>query len=91
MATKNSKKNSNAKGANTTHEKTPRENSNASEDFKISGNWRAQSGVLQEKFAQLTDADVKFEEGEEEDLLERIGTRLNKKREEIINIIKKGV
>jgi len=38
----------------------------------------------------LTDADLKFEAGKENELLERIGKRLNKKREELINIIKKG-
>jgi hypothetical protein len=37
----------------------------------------------------LTDADLKFEAGKENDLLQRVQTRLNKKREEVINIIKK--
>jgi hypothetical protein len=38
----------------------------------------------------LTDADLKFETGKEEDLLKRIETRLNKKRDEVINNIRKG-
>lgn len=67
----------------TTQNKTP-------EDFKITGNWDIQSKKLKEKFSQLTDADLKFETGKENELLTRVETRLNKKREEVINIIKKG-
>lgn len=68
------------------------ENSNKKkeESFKIIGNWENQSKELKSKFSQLTDADLKFEKGKENDLLKRVETRLNKKREEVINIIKKG-
>ena len=58
--------------------------------FKIIGDWKRQADKLKEKFPQLTDADLKFETGRESDLLKRIETRLHKKREEVINIIKKG-
>ncbi len=60
------------------------------EPFKITGNWDNQTRILKEKFSQLTDADLKFETGKENELLKRIETRLNKKREEVINIIRKG-
>jgi hypothetical protein len=63
--------------------------SKATETFKITGNWGAQSKQLKDKYGQLTDADLKFEAGKENDLLQRVQTRLNKKREEVINIIKK--
>ena len=68
------------------------ENSNnkTAESFKITGNWETQSKDLKSKFSQLTDEDLKFEPGKENDLLKRVETRLNKKREEVINIIKKG-
>lgn len=56
----------------------------------MSGNWYNQTQLLQDKFAQLTDEDLKFIEGKEEELLQRIETRINKKREEVINILKKG-
>jgi hypothetical protein len=59
------------------------------EAFKITGNWEKQSKQLKEKYSQLTDADLKFEPGKENDLLKRVETRLNKKREEVINIINK--
>lgn len=61
-----------------------------SEPFKMSGNWDNQTQLLQDKFAQLTDEDLKFVEGKEEELLRRIESRINKKREEVINILKKG-
>ena len=60
------------------------------EPFKIVGNWDDQSRKLKEKFSQLTDDDLKFEAGKEVDLLARVETRLNKRRDEVIHIIKKG-
>ena len=60
------------------------------ESFKITGNWAEQSKQLKTKYAQLTDADLKFETGKEKDLLNRMATRLNKNQEEVISIIKKG-
>lgn len=59
-------------------------------DFKITGNWAAQSEKLKQKFSQLTDADLKFETGKEGDMLSRVEKKLNKKREEVENIIRKG-
>lgn len=58
--------------------------------FKVTGNWANQSKALQSKFPQLTRNDLQFESGKEDDLLKKVGTRLNKKREEVINILKKG-
>lgn len=58
--------------------------------FKMSGDWSVQSKELRKKFAQLTDADLKFETGKEDDLLKRVETRLNKKREDVISIIQNG-
>lgn len=68
------------------------ENSNKStnEDFKMTGNWEQQSNLLKEKFPQLTVSDLKFEEGKENELLTRLQERLNKGREEVVNIIRKG-
>ncbi|MDQ0781286.1 hypothetical protein [Chryseobacterium sp. W4I1] len=56
--------------------------------FKISGNWTEQSKQLKEKFSMLTDYDLKLEEGKEKEMLGRIGNRLRKNREEVLNIIK---
>jgi hypothetical protein len=58
--------------------------------FEIIGNWDLQSRQLKLKFPLLTDADMRFEKGKEEEFLTRIGLKINKGREEVINIIKRG-
>ncbi|MFY7667689.1 MAG: hypothetical protein ACOVQG_03035 [Crocinitomicaceae bacterium] len=62
----------------------------ATEEFKISGNWVEQSQALKDKFPKLTDSDVKFEVGKEDQLVTRLSTALNKKKEEVITMLKKG-
>jgi len=56
--------------------------------FKIT-NWNDSSKKLKEQFSQLTETDLKFETGKEEDLLKRIENRLSKKRSEVIDLINK--
>lgn len=58
--------------------------------FKITGDWAIQSKILKNKYSQLTEADLKFESGKESDLLKRMETRLNKKRQEVIDIIEES-
>lgn len=60
------------------------------ENFKITGNWDTQSQQLRETYPQLTETDVKFEAGKEEELLNRVSSRLGKKREEVTQIINKN-
>lgn len=55
--------------------------------FEITGNWGKQSTQLKEQYSQLTDTDLKFEPGKENQLLDQIGTKLNKSRDEVIDII----
>lgn len=61
----------------------------STEGLKISGDWSQQADDLKEKFPQLTDSDLKFERGKEDDLIKRMELRLHKKKEEVINIIRK--
>jgi hypothetical protein len=56
--------------------------------FTISGDWTMRSTELKREFPELTDGDVLFERGREEELISRIADRLNKNREEVIGIIK---
>lgn len=56
-------------------------------DFTVGGNWDKQSAKLKEKYTQLSDSDLKFEKGKESEMLGRVQTKLNKNREEVINII----
>ena len=60
----------------------------ANEGFTVTGNWSTLAKNLKKKFAQLTESDLKFEVGKENDLITRIETRLHKKREEVILLLK---
>ena len=51
--------------------------------LQIKGNWNEIKGKLKQKYAQLTDDDLTFAEGKEEELLGRLQKRLGKTDEEI--------
>jgi hypothetical protein len=57
--------------------------------FTIKGDWAYRAKQLKKEFPELTDADLLFERGRENELITRLETRLNKNREEVISIIKK--
>jgi hypothetical protein len=54
---------------------------------ELKGTWNEQKGKLKQKFAQLTDNDLMFEEGQKEEMLGRIQIKLGKTKEELHNII----
>jgi YD repeat-containing protein len=60
------------------------------DNFTITGDWDKQSKILRETFTNLTDSDLKFETGKENDLLTRIQSRLGKKRYEVIELLRVG-
>ena len=49
----------------------------------IKGNWNEIKGKLKQKYAQLTDDDLTFAEGKEEEMMGRLQQRIGKKKEEI--------
>lgn len=51
--------------------------------LQIKGNWNEIKGKLKQKFADLTDDDLTFAEGREDELLGRLQQRLGKSEEEI--------
>jgi len=51
--------------------------------LQIKGNWNEIKGKLKQKYGQLTDDDLTFAAGKEEELLGRLQQRLGKKKEEI--------
>jgi uncharacterized protein YjbJ (UPF0337 family) len=51
--------------------------------FQIKGNWNEIKGKLKQKYAQLTDDDLMFVEGKEDELLGRLQQRLGKTNEEV--------
>jgi len=60
------------------------------EAFKITGDWALMSKKLKEKYPLLTDEDLVFEVGKETELLKRIESRLKKKHDEVVHLVKKS-
>ena len=57
--------------------------------LEIKGNWNEVKGKLKQQYADLTDDDLLFAEGKEEELLGRIQKRTGKTKEEIRESIEK--
>jgi len=51
--------------------------------LQIKGNWNITKGKLKQKWAQLTDSDLQYEEGKEDELLGRIQKRTGQTREAV--------
>jgi uncharacterized protein YjbJ (UPF0337 family) len=54
---------------------------------KLKGNWNVLKGKLQQQYADLTDDDVLYVEGKENELLGRLQKRLGKTKEEVNELI----
>jgi uncharacterized protein YjbJ (UPF0337 family) len=56
------------------------------EKWQFKGAWNETKGKLKKEFAQLTDNDLMYEEGREDELIGRLQKKLGKTREEIHNL-----
>ncbi|MCW1887854.1 CsbD family protein [Luteolibacter flavescens] len=56
--------------------------------LQLKGNWNIAKGKLKQKWANLTDDDLEYIEGKEDELLGRIQKRTGQTREEIEKAIK---
>ncbi len=54
---------------------------------EIKGNWNEMKGKLKQRFAALTDDDLMFTEGKEDELYGRLQTKLGKTKDELHKII----
>jgi uncharacterized protein YjbJ (UPF0337 family) len=54
---------------------------------QVKGNWNTIKGKLKQKFSNLTDDDLLFEEGKEDEMIGRLQTKLGKTKEEVKRII----
>jgi uncharacterized protein YjbJ (UPF0337 family) len=54
---------------------------------EIKGNWNETKGKLKQKFAMLTDNDLLFIDGKQDEMLGRLQTKLGKTKEEIHKLI----
>lgn len=55
----------------------------------IKGNWNELKGKLKQKYADITDDDLLFVEGKEDELLGRLQKRLGKSNREIRDILER--
>ena len=56
-------------------------------ELKLKGSWNEIKGKLKQKYAQLTDDDLLFEEGKEDELLGRLQSRTGEAKEQIRDYI----
>jgi len=54
---------------------------------KMRGNWNMIKGSLKQKYGELTNNDLAYEEGQEDLLLGRIQHKIGKTKEEVIDFI----
>ena len=57
--------------------------------LKLKGEWNETAGKLKQKYANLTDDDLIFQQGKEEELLGRLQNKVGKTKEQIRKIISK--
>lgn len=57
--------------------------------LEIKGRWNELKGKVKQAYADLTDDDLTYAEGQEEELLGKLQTKTGKKREELVTWINK--
>lgn len=58
------------------------------DNLEIKGNWNVLKGKLKQKWADLTDDDLTYVEGKQDELVGRIQKRTGQTREEIQRVIR---
>jgi uncharacterized protein YjbJ (UPF0337 family) len=56
-------------------------------DLKIKGSFRKALGKLKKKFGVLTEDDISYEEGKEDETIGRLEKKLGKSKDEIIRLL----
>ena len=59
------------------------------EKLEIKGAWNEMKGKLKQKYAQLTDDDLTYEEGKEDEMYGRLQKKLGKTKDEIREELKR--
>ena len=55
--------------------------------LQIKGNWNTVKGKLKQEYANLTDDDLKYVEGKEEELVGKLQSKIGKSKEATIDLI----
>jgi uncharacterized protein YjbJ (UPF0337 family) len=56
--------------------------------LQIKGKWNELKGKLKQQYADLTDDDLLYEEGQEDKLIGKLQQKLGKTREEVVELLK---
>jgi hypothetical protein len=56
-------------------------------ETKITGFWDDKKRKLKQKYPVITDEDLRFNEGKEKEMIEMLGYKLGKTKEELVHII----
>ena len=56
--------------------------------MEIKGKWNEWKGKLKQKYAELTDDDLAYEEGKDDELYGRLQQKLGKSRDEVVKWLK---
>lgn len=54
---------------------------------KIKGNWNQLKGKLKQQYGELTDDDLMYQDGKEDEVLGKIQEKLGKTKDEVKNIV----
>lgn len=54
-------------------------------NLKLKGNWNELKGKVKQKYADLTDDDLLYEEGKEDELIGRIQKKTGQARDEVVD------
>jgi len=56
-------------------------------NINVIGYWEKKKEKLKEKFPVITDEDLRYREGKEKEMIEMLGNKLGKSKQELLNII----
>jgi len=56
--------------------------------LEIKGKWNEVKGKIKQQYSDLTDDDLRYEEGKDDELLGRLQKKLGKSRDELVKWIK---
>jgi hypothetical protein len=54
---------------------------------KVVGYWDDKKEKLKQRFPNITDEDLRYREGKEKEMIEMLGNKLGKSKQELLNII----
>ncbi len=60
------------------------------DELRVKGFFKEAVGKLKSKYAQLTDDDVAYEDGKEDELIGRLQTKLGKSKDEVRALLYQG-